>query len=104
MSTKSYFFFIQTAGLAYCYAPARIDLQLDGIQFLDSKRGKAVSYAEAHEEVVADALSTMLSDGSFYDLIMEIKVKDKGLFATIKRFFNNMIAKFTKKYLPPLRP
>lgn len=57
-----------------------------------------MSYAEAHEEVVADALSTMLSDGSFYDLIMEIKVKDKGLFATIKRFFENMIAKFTKEY------
>ena len=67
-------------------------------KFLENKRGKVVSYAEAHEEVVADALSTMLSDGSFYDLIMEIKVKDKGLFATIKRFFKDMIAKFTKEY------
>lgn len=67
-------------------------------KFLESKRGKAVSYAEAHEEVVADAMATMLSDGSFYDLVMEIKVKDKGLFATIKRFFKDMIAKFTKEY------
>ena len=43
-------------------------------------------------------MSTMLSDGSFYDLIMEIRVKDKGLYATIRRFFNRMIARFKKVY------
>ena len=67
-------------------------------KFLAEKRGKDVSYTEAYEEVVADAMSTMLSDGSFYDKLMEIKVKDKGLFDTIKRFFKKMIAKFTKAY------
>ena len=67
-------------------------------KFLSEKRGEAVSYTEAHEEVVADAMSTMLSDGSFYEKLMEIKAKDKGLFNTIKRFFENMIAKFTKAY------
>jgi len=67
-------------------------------KFLEDKRGKAVSYTEAHEEVVCDALSTMLTDGSFYEKIMEIKVKDKGLFNTIKRFFDKMIAKFKKVY------
>ena len=40
----------------------------------------------------------MLSDGSFHEKIMEIKVKDKGLFNTIKRFFEKMIANFTKVY------
>jgi hypothetical protein len=67
-------------------------------KFLEDKRDKAVSYEEAYEEVVADAMSTMLTDGSFYEKIMEIKVKDKGLFNTIKRFFEKMIAKFTKAY------
>ena len=66
--------------------------------FLSEKRGYHVSYNEALEEVVADAMSTMLTDGSFHEKIMEIKVKDKGLFNTIKRFFDKMIAKFKKVY------
>ena len=67
-------------------------------KFLEGIRGKDVSYNEAYEEVVADAMSTMLTDGSFHEKIMEIKVKDKGLFNTIKRFFEKMIAKFRKAY------
>ena len=67
-------------------------------KFLEEKRGEDVSYDEAYEEVVADAMSTMLSDGTFHEKLMEIKVKDKGLFATIKRFFEKMIAKFRKEY------
>lgn len=67
-------------------------------KFLSDLRGKNVSYNEAFEEVVADALSTMLSDGSFYEKLMEIKVKDKGLFNTIKEFFEKLIAKFKKAY------
>ena len=71
---------------------------LEKQKFLEDKRGEEVSYDEAYEEVVADAMSTMLTDGSFYEKIMEIKVKDKGLFNTIKRFFEKLIAKFTKAY------
>jgi hypothetical protein len=69
-------------------------------QFLESIRndGKEVSYDEAYEEVVCDALSTMLTDGSFYDTLMEIKVKNKDLFATIKKFFTDFIAKFKREY------
>ena len=67
-------------------------------EFLSEKRGYHVSYNEALEEVVADAMSTMLTDGSFYEKLMEIKVKDKGLFNTIKRFFRKMIAKFQNAY------
>ena len=64
----------------------------------NSRAGESVSYDEAFEEVVADAMSTMMADGTFSEKLMEIKVKDKGLFDTIKRFFKNMIAKFTKAY------
>jgi hypothetical protein len=68
--------------------------------FLQDIRGNTekVSYTEAYEEVVADAMSTMLTDGSFYDTLMEIKVKHKDLFATIKKFFTDMIAKFKQEY------
>ena len=71
---------------------------LDKQKFLEDKRKEPVSYDEAYEEVVCDALSTMLTDGSFYEKLMEIKVKDKGLFNTIKRFFEKMIAKFKEVY------
>lgn len=65
---------------------------------LSALRDKRIDYTEAYEEVVADAMSTMLSDGSFYDKIMEIKGKDKGLFNSIKEFFEKMIAKFREVY------
>ena len=67
-------------------------------KFLEANRGKDVSYDEAYEEVVCDAMSTMLSDGNFHEKIMEIKVKDKGLFDTIKRFFEDLIANFKRAY------
>ena len=71
---------------------------LEKQKFLENKYGEPVSYSLAHEEVMADSLSTMLSDGSFYDLVMEIKVKDKGLFRTIKLFFKHLVEKFTSEY------
>ena len=71
---------------------------LEKQKFLENKYGEPVSYSLAHEEVMADSLSTMLSDGRFYDLVMEIKVKDKGLFRTIKLFFKHLVEKFTSEY------
>lgn len=60
--------------------------------------GKDVSYTEAYEEVLCDAMSTMISDGNFFEKVAEIKVKDKGLFNTMKRFFQEMFAKFKEVY------
>ena len=65
---------------------------------LSEIRGEHVTYDEAYEEVVADAMSTMISDGSFFEKLTEIKVKDKGLFNTIKKFFQGLIAKFKEAY------
>ena len=65
---------------------------------LSKVRGERVSYDEAFEEVVCDALSTMISDGNFFEKIAEIKAKDRGLFNTMKRFFKEMFAKFKKVY------
>ena len=65
---------------------------------LSETSGEHVTYDEAFEEVVCDALSTMISDGSFFEKLTEIKVKDKGLFNTIKKFFQELFDKFKKVY------
>ena len=66
--------------------------------FLEEKRGEKVSYDEAFEEVVADAMSTMLTDGNLHEKLAKLKTKDRSLFNKIKQFFNNMIAKFQAAY------
>ena len=65
---------------------------------LSKLRGEKVSYDEAFEEVVADAMSTMFTDGDIYTKLTELKTKDRGLWNTIKKFFNDLIAKFRKVY------
>ena len=65
---------------------------------LSKLRDQDVTYDEAFEEVVADALSTMFTDGNIYDKIVELKTTDRNLFDTIKRFFDKMIAKFKEAY------
>ena len=65
---------------------------------LSEIRGEHVSYDEAFEEVVADAMSTMFSDGNIYEKLTELKTKDRGLFNTIKKFFENLISKFKEIY------
>ena len=67
-------------------------------QLSKNRNGEHVDYADAYEEVVADAMSTMLADGNIYEKLAQLKTKDKGLFETIKRFFNKMIAKFKELY------
>ena len=65
---------------------------------LSNSRGKAVSYDEAFEEVVADSMSTMLTDGNLHEKLAKLKAKDKGLFNKIKQFFDKLIAKFRGIY------
>ena len=65
---------------------------------LSEIRGEHVTYDEAFEEVVADAMSTMFTDGNIYEKLAQLKTKDKGLFNTIKRFFDKLISKFKEIY------
>lgn len=72
---------------------------LEKQKFLENKRGgEKVSYDEAFEEVVADAMSTMLSDGNLHEKLAKLKSKDGGLFDKIKEFFDKLIAKFQALY------
>ena len=65
---------------------------------LEKTRGEEVSYDEAFEEVVADAMSTMLSDGNLHEKLAKLNAQDKGLFNKIKKFFEQLVAKFKKVY------
>ena len=65
---------------------------------LEKTRGEKVSYDEAFEEVVADSMSTMLSDGNLHEKLAKLKAQDKGLFNKIKKFFEQLVAKFKKVY------
>ena len=59
---------------------------------------KPVSYEYAKEEVICDALSTMITDGTLFEKLEEIKSVDKGLWESIKQFFRDLIDKFRKAY------
>ena len=59
---------------------------------------KPVSYEYAKEEVICDALSTMITDGTLFEKLEEIKSVDKGLWESIKQFFRNLIDNFRKAY------
>lgn len=70
------------------------------MQEIQDKKGssKQVSYNEAFEEVVADAMSTMLSDGNLHEKLAQLKSKDGDLFDRIKKFFADLIEKFREIY------
>lgn len=65
---------------------------------LSEIRGKSVSYNEAFEEVVADAMSTMFTDGNLHEKLAKLRAKDKRLFNKIKQFFEKLVAKFRGVY------
>ena len=61
------------------------------------------AYADAMEEVVADAMSRMLTDTNAAKKIAELKTKDHGLWATIKDLWKSFVRKIRDIYrnLPP---
>ena len=65
---------------------------------LEQIRGEKVSYDEAYEEVVADAMSTMFADGKLHEKLAKLRAKDKSLFNKIKQFIDNLVAKFRDLY------
>ena len=59
------------------------------------KNGREISYDVAFEEMVADSMETMLTDGK---VIRELANKDKGLFDKIKSWIDNLLRRLTKEY------
>lgn len=68
-------------------------------QIAKAKRnGRDISYDAAYEEVVADSLETMLSDGKVVEKLAKLKAQDKSLWQKIKSFFTELAAKIRKVY------
>ena len=62
------------------------------------RNGRKLSYGEAYEEMIADSMETMLSDGAVLERIQELKEKDKGLVQKIRNWLRSFAAKLRKAY------
>ena len=61
-------------------------------------RKAKLSYDAAWEEVVADSMQAMLSDGNVMTRLEKLKAKDKDLWHEVKEFVNKFAAKIRKAY------
>ena len=54
------------------------------------RQGRKLSWEEAHEEMVADSMEAMLTDGNVVRTMAELKRQDKTLWQKICRWFRNL--------------
>ena len=77
-------------------------VNVDGLvraQIAKAKRGgRTISYDTAYEEVVADSMEQMLSDGNVIKRLEKLKAQDKDLWHKIKRFIDDLAAKIRSVY------
>ena len=59
---------------------------------------ETLSFEQAFEEVVADSMETMLSDGSFAERIQKLKQQDRTLWEKIRDWFVSMADSIRKAY------
>lgn len=62
------------------------------------RNGRAISYDTAYEEVVADSMETMLSDGNVMKRLEKLKAKDEDLWHKIKSFIDELAEKIRSIY------
>ena len=68
-------------------------------QIAKAKRnGRTLTYDEAYEEVIADSMETMLSDGNVMEKLAKLKQQDKSLWQKIKDFISDLADKIRKVY------
>lgn len=68
-------------------------------QITKAKRnGRDISYDTAFEEVVADSMETMLSDGKVAEKLAKLKTQDKALWEKLKDFFRGLAEKIRAAY------
>ena len=65
---------------------------------LERIRGEEVSYNEAYDEVVANAMSKMLDDGKVMDRLNELKAVDMNLAQKLWEGLKNILNKFFNAY------
>ena len=62
------------------------------------RSGRELSYEEAYEELIADSMESMLSDGDVIQKLAKLKEQDKSLWQKIMDFINDLAAKIKKAY------
>ena len=68
-------------------------------QIAKAKRaGRTISYDTAYEEVIADSMETMLSDGNVVEKLAKLKQKDESLWKKIKDFISELAQKIREVY------
>ena len=65
---------------------------------LEDIRGEKVSYNEAYDEVVANAMSKMFDDGNLVEKLTKLKAKDKNLVKKLWEGFKEIMSKFLGIY------
>ena len=68
-------------------------------QIAKAKRnGRTISYDTSYEEVIADSMEMMLSDGNIVEKLAKLKAQDKSLWQKIKDFISDLAAKIRSAY------
>ena len=62
------------------------------------QHGRTISYDTAYEEVIADSMETMLSDGKVLEKLAELKQIDKTLWEKIRDFISELAEKIREVY------
>lgn len=62
------------------------------------ENGRALSYDDAFEEVVADSMEPMFTDTNLSEKLAKLKEKDQTLWEKIKEFFSDLLAKIKEAY------
>ena len=62
------------------------------------RNGREISYDVAFEEVVADSMETMLSDGKVMEKLAKLKAKDQTLWEKIKSYIADLVKKIKEVY------
>lgn len=62
------------------------------------RSGRELSYEEAYEELIADSMESMLSDGNVIQKLAKLKQQDKTLWQKIRDFITDMAEKIRKVY------
>lgn len=65
---------------------------------LEDIRGEKVSYGEAYDEVVANAMNKMFDDGKMAEKLAKLKEQDKNLAQKLWEGFKEILAKFMGLY------
>lgn len=62
------------------------------------RTGRTISYDTAYEEVVADSMEAMLSDGKVMEKLAKLKAQDAALWQKIKDYINKLAEKIRMAY------